>query len=85
MRSPFIQVGPRKAEEHSWHACRATLTSSLGLNEEPGEVIQVMCRWRAAESVREYKHITPDVYADKVAAAMDHDARHAWANETTRT
>ena len=36
-----------------------------------------MCRWKAAESVREYKHITPDVYADKVAAAMAVDASQA--------
>ena len=67
-------VGPAKAAEHSWHACRATLASSLGLIKETGEIIQVFCRWRAAESVREYNHITPDVYADKVAAAMAVDA-----------
>jgi hypothetical protein len=54
--------------------CRTTLASSLGLLKETGEIIQVFCRWRAAESVREYNHITPDVYADKVAAAMRVDA-----------
>ena len=70
-------VGPKKAAEHSWHACRATLASSLGLMKESGEVIQVFCRWRAAESVREYNHVTPDVYADKVAAAMAVDAAQA--------
>ena len=40
-------------------------------------MIQVFCRWRAAESVREYNHVTPDVYADKVAAAMAVDAAQA--------
>ena len=70
-------VGPSKAAEHSWHACRATLASSLGANKETGDIIQVMCRWRAAESVREYNHITPDMYADKVAAAMATDASQA--------
>ena len=47
------------------------------MNKETGDIIQVMCRWRAAESVREYNHITPDVYADKVAAAMAVDASQA--------
>ena len=70
-------VGPSKAAEHSWHACRATLASSLGANKETCDIIQVMCRWRAAESVREYNHITPDMYADKVAAAMATDASQA--------
>ena len=50
------------------------MASSLGLMNESGDIIQVFCRWRAAESVREYNHITPDVYADKVAAAMAVDA-----------
>ena len=72
-----VVVGPKKAAEHSWHACRATLASSLGLMKESGEVIQVFCRWRAAESVREYNHVTPDVYADKVAAAMAVNAAQA--------
>jgi hypothetical protein len=72
-----VIIGPRRAAEHSWHACRATLASSLGVNKETGEIIQVMCRWKAAESVREYNHITPDVYADKVAAAMAVDASQA--------
>ena len=75
-------VGPKKAAEHSWHACRATLASSLGLMKESGEVIQVFCRWRAAESVREYNHVTPDVYADKVAAAMAVDAAQAPKGQT---
>ena len=70
-------VGPSKAAEHSWHACRATLASSLGANKEASDIIQVMCRWRAAESVREYNHMTPDMYADKVAAAMATDASQA--------
>ena len=72
-----VVMGPHKAAEHSWHACRATLASSLGMNKETGEIIQVMCRWKSAESVREYNHITPDVYADKVAAAMAVDASQA--------
>ena len=66
--------GAEAAEEFTFHCCRSTLASSLAVMEKSDEMIQVFCRWRSPASVAEYRHITPDRYADAVAEAVHIDA-----------
>ena len=67
-------VGPAAAVDYTWHCCRATLASELALFGSTDEMIQVFCRWRSPTSVAEYRHLTPDAYADTISAATQLDA-----------
>jgi hypothetical protein len=58
-----------QAALYSWHSARAYLACALiAANREP-HLVQAMCRWQSADSLRVYACLNPAAYAAHLQAA----------------